>query len=146
MRQAASCRARMLSVLPGGGRACSSQPRTRTGGQVRKLWQSSQPATPPQPVPPAIRAMQERQVARVRSSLITIFTEFNPKKLDSVERLLQEWAGREEALLTHVALKYGGEQDSDAASAAPASPGMLSRWWNGEHCLGAARSPWQPAS
>eukprot|EP01047_Picozoa_sp_COSAG01_P033199 COSAG01_NODE_2433_length_7703_cov_64.622173_6_plen_105_part_00 len=92
--------------------------------------------------------MQERQVARVRSSLITIFTEFNPKKLDIVERLLQEWAGREEALLTHVALKYGGEQDSDVAAAAPApaSPGMLSRWWNGEHCLGVARSPWQPAS
>ena len=46
-------------------------------------------------------------VAGIRKRLVGIYAEHNPRKLDDVDALLNEWTGEEDKLLANVEAKYG---------------------------------------
>ena len=46
------------------------------------------------------------RVKSIKQEMIKIYQENNPRKIDDVEKLLSEWRGREEELLSNIKLKY----------------------------------------
>eukprot|EP01043_Picozoa_sp_COSAG02_P012919 COSAG02_NODE_509_length_20882_cov_71.811914_5_plen_467_part_00 len=46
-------------------------------------------------------------ITGIRKRLVGIYAEHNPRKLDDVDALLEEWAGEEDKLLANVEAKYG---------------------------------------
>ena len=48
----------------------------------------------------------------IRSQIIDIYLKHNPKKIDDVDQLIEEWKGQEDVLLWNIQQKYVGEADA----------------------------------
>ena len=72
------------------------------------------------------RQVQDLQPSSVEASyeeqLLALLQRYNPRKVANVPKLLTEWAGREELLLSNIRTAYGVSRDAAAIDATPRTP------------------------
>ena len=59
-------------------------------------------------------AKTEEEVGIIKEIMVSIYTEFNPKKLADIDPLLEEWAGEERLLLAKIRAKYHKQKEEAA--------------------------------